>query len=235
MVKKSPRFSEASIETLRKLALDPSSPLRRPEVIAKRKMRLKDPDIKKKHAIAVKIGMSKPEVKAKFLGKNNPVFRHEDTIQKIREFRILSTHDIWYGGVTYDDGRKNYCEKWNDDLRERIRAFWGYRSPLSQRTAKDCKGVLLCCHHVYYQKRACCYWDEDTNGYFTMVDGTKHYIIGNPNKFVPLTRSEHSKTSHNKLWWMKFFETMIEEDYNGKSYFTKEEYEKYKIRTVASS
>jgi len=160
-------------------------------------------------------------------GNSNPMHRTNIKNPELhRESLILSLNDIWYGGVKYpQDKRSVYCEKWTPDLRERIRAFWNYQSPISGKTSIENKGMALDCHHVYYQKKACCHWDEDARGYYAIVDGEKYYIKGDPNKFVPLTRDEHSRTKTNKLQWIKFFEDIIEEN-GGKCYFSEEEFSK---------
>ena len=150
--------------------------------------------------------------------------RTEEWNQRNREQNILSQNKIWYGGVKCpEDARAIYCEKWTDDLRKRIRAFWNNQSALSGKTTAENGNRALDCHHVYFQKKACCSWDEDTQGYYAWIDGEKYYIRGDPNKFVPLTRDEHMRMIHNKLYWIKFFEDLIEEN-GGKSYFTKEEF-----------
>ena len=134
----------------------------------------------------------------------------------------------WFGDIVYLD--KTYCEKWNAELRRRIRAYWGNKSVLSGKTITDNNNKRLSCHHVYYQEKACCVWDEDTQGYYAWIDiGTrkksnkiKYYIKGDPNKFVTLTEEEHGMVGSNKLKWIKIFEDLIEEQ-DGKCYFTKEE------------
>lgn len=88
----------------------------------------------------------------------------------------------------------------------------------------------LSVHHVYYQKKACCGWDGDLQGYYAMINlGTegkpnmvRHNIDGDPNKFVVLTHSEHSATNFDKLKWIKVFEDLIQNQ-GGKCYFTKGE------------
>jgi len=90
----------------------------------------------------------------------------------------------------------------------------------------------ISCHHVYYQEKACCIWDEDEHGYYANIDiGTKkvpniirYYIDGDPNKFVTLTAQEHGKTRTNKIHWIKTFEKVIA-DQGGKCYFTSSEIE----------
>jgi hypothetical protein len=139
----------------------------------------------------------------------------------------------WYGNVTYND-RDKYCFLFGEYFKERCRAFDGYKSVLSGKTKKENiikgKPINLSVHHVYYQKKACCGWDEDNKGYYAMINlGTKknpkivkHNIKGNPNKFVTLTHSENIKANTDKLTWIEIFEKIIE-DNGGKCYYTPEE------------
>ncbi len=137
---------------------------------------------------------------------------------------------FWYGSVKYHDKKRIYCELWNRDLWDRIDICWGYKSVLSGKTKADNHNRALSRHHVYWQPKACCGWDEDTQGYYAWINiGSnrypkwyKHYIKGDPNKFVLLTNSEHQKCSKDKLKWIKIFEDIIDK-HGGKCYFTKEE------------
>lgn len=178
------------------------------------------------------LGKSMPEHTRKILASiKTGSTATESTRIKMSETRI-GGH--WYGNVRYNDDVKVYCEKWTEDLRERIRASWDYKSAISG-VATDSKGRKLDCHHVYDQEKACCIWDEDNQGYYAMINiGTKrspnlirYNIVGDPNKFVPLTRAEHKMVSFDKLHWIKFFEELIEER-NGKCYLTQEEMAEYK-------
>lgn len=141
---------------------------------------------------------------------------------------------FWYGSVINDRGSNQYCYKWNAYLKERIRAYWGYVSALSgesETTIYKKTGTLskISCHHVYYQKSACCIWDEDEKGYYVNLNtvvSKKHPIFeryyiedGNPNKFVTLTKKEHRMVESNKLHWIKVFEQIIE-DNGGKCYLS---------------
>ena len=161
----------------------------------------------------------------------------DSIIQRICEARAGG---FWYGNIIYHDDLKHsreYCELWNEDLKERIRAYWGYVSALSGKSevsSRSKNGIInsISCHHIYYQKKACCIWDEDERGYYANINiGTlhnpnivRHYIDGDPNKFVTLTASEHKATDYNKLHWIETFENLIE-DQGGKCYFTKQEIE----------
>jgi hypothetical protein len=168
-------------------------------------------------------------------GKTHPAA----TCQKNSESCKKSFQDRqWYGSVTYPDPDR-YCILFNTKFKARCRAYWGYKSILSGKTQAENlilgKPVKLSVHHVYYQKKACCEWDEDLQGYYAMINlGIKskpnmvrHNIKGDPNKFVILTNSEHAVTNTNKLYWIKLFEDLIEKQ-GGKCYLTKEEMVGYK-------
>lgn len=144
----------------------------------------------------------------------------EETKIKIVENRCGG---FWYGNVRY--GKKIYCELWDENLRMRIREYWGNKSVISKVTKEENgkRKQQLTCHHVYYQEKACCVWDEDVEGYYAMIDGEKHYIDGDPNKFVTLTASENGKVNTNKLEWIKYFEDLIKKQ-GEKCYYTKEEW-----------
>ena len=129
----------------------------------------------------------------------------------------------------YNGGKREYCEKWNKNFRERIRAFFG-------NTCINCGSTqekTLRCHHVYYDKTACCSINND-NKYLSNLglknEERKFEIVGDPNKFVPLCERCHNSTNgnfENRSKWARYFEKIINEQYNGRCYFTKEEYKKY--------
>lgn len=174
------------------------------------------------------------------------IFKERSENQDWLENILIATtgQGFWYGHPTLRFFRKQYCEKWNKNLWNRIDIAWDFKSAISGKTKEDNKGRSLSRHHVYWQEKACCVWDEDADGYYAMINiGTvgkpniiKHCIKGDPNKFVLLTREEHGKVAGNiklgltKLTWIKFFEDLIEqrEQEGKKCYLTKEEYEDYK-------
>jgi hypothetical protein len=181
------------------------------------------------------------------LGEKNPNFGKklsEPTIEK----RTISCKEtevggFWYGNVKYYERvEKVYCELWKPELCERIRAAWNYKSAISGKTREDNKGKALSCHHVYYQTKACCVWDEDIGGYYAWINlGTKknpdmykHYIKGDPNKFVPLTRGEHSATNSHKLFWILYFEDIIARK-PGKCYLSKDEMKTFFNNTTVTT
>lgn len=123
----------------------------------------------------------------------------------------------WSGG-----GHTEYCEKWNKPFRERIRAWFNH-------TCIECGAIQdghnFHCHHVYYDKKACCSIEE--NGMYKsnlgIKDAPKTFeIIGDPNKFVLLCRYCHCRTNGSKSrgQWARHFEEIINNYYGGKSYFT---------------
>lgn len=141
---------------------------------------------------------------------------------------------FWYGNVRYPDPPK-YCELWCPDLWHRIDEAQNYQSILSGKTKADNldrhgKTRALSRHHIYYQKKACCEWDEDINGYYAWIDiGTrkkpnkvKYYIPGDPNRFVLLTAQEHRMISKDKTGWIKILEELIETKLGGVCYLPKD-------------
>jgi hypothetical protein len=176
-------------------------------------------------------------------GKNNTLFgthRPYATLVKLVEAKYGG---FWYGVVRYYDERI-YCSLWNSDLFRRIDAAQDFKSILSGKTKEDNrdkhgKARALIRHHVYWQPKACCEWDEDVGGYYAWINiGTpkkpnwyKYYINGDPNKFVLLTMEEHGTVSKDKLKWIKIFEKLIETKLGGKCYLTKEEYVEYLNQT----
>ena len=127
-------------------------------------------------------------------------------------------------------GSKVYCEKWSLEFRRRIRAFFNNECAECGTPQNE---KLLHCHHVYYDKKACCSISEDGKYYSNLgIKDNPHSfeIIGDPNKFIALCDNCHKKTSgkKNREYWARHFEEIINDYYLGRSYFTKEEYEKIK-------
>jgi hypothetical protein len=173
------------------------------------------------------------EKSKKMSGKNNPMFgigvdhpwfgkthSMETRIKLSMSHQGINNVEHWNGFSK----EQKYCEKWNENLRQRIRLYFGNKSTLSGKTKEDNNGRNLSCHHVYYQKKACCEWDNDVNGYYAIIDGEKYYINGDPNKFVLLTTSENTLVNKNKLYYIKLFENLIQNNYNNKCYYTQDEY-----------
>jgi len=105
----------------------------------------------------------------------------------------------WRGGISFEP----YCQKFNNELKERVRSYFENRCILCG-THEDDLNSKLCVHHVEYNKRACC--DEL------------------PVHFATLCRSCHGKTNKERGRWEAMLHRVIDEIYNGRSYYTKEEY-----------
>jgi hypothetical protein len=64
-------------------------------------------------------------------------------------------------------------------------------------------------------------------------NGEKSFeIIGDPNKFTPLHQRCHLRTNSKpkRSMYARKFETIINEKFDGKSYFTKEEYNEFLLK-----
>jgi hypothetical protein len=107
-------------------------------------------------------------------------------------------HPAWKGGISFEP----YCPKWTKDLRNRIRAFFEYRCLMCGKSTEDNKKQLSC-HHVTYNKEMCC--------------------DGKPVCFAALCHSCHAKTNNRKTQWEAMLHRIIDEIYQGRSYYTKEE------------
>jgi hypothetical protein len=122
---------------------------------------------------------------------------NQETISKSIETKLGG---FWYGNVRYDH-RRQYCEKWNANLRERVRAFFNY-------TCIECGAIQseskLHVHHVHYNKKLCC---DDT-----------------PRSLVVLCKSCHAKTNYNRKYWSSHFQEILDLKYSGKCWITKQEY-----------
>lgn len=143
------------------------------------------------------------KTKEKYRKRKQQLAKDEEYIERNRQSVILALNEIWYGGVKYNENK--YCELWNENLRERCRAFFNY-------TCVECgnrqNGRKLAIHHVHYNKKSCC--------------------DGSPRDLIALCADCHGATNHNRAYWEQHFTEMLHGYYDGKSFFTKEEYAAYK-------
>lgn len=103
---------------------------------------------------------------------------------------------LWKGGVSFEP----YCPKFNNEFKERVRAFFGYQC-VECGTPQN--GKKLHVHHVNFRKDSCCAED----------------VIP---LFVSLCPSCHSKTNTNRVFWEWWFTEMIDYLYEGRCYLPKE-------------
>ena len=111
------------------------------------------------------------------------------------EIRIIKgeNHPKWLGGVSFEP----YCPKFNNEFKERVRAFWNRECGLCGLSEQD-NGRKLSVHHVNYEKMVCC---DDT-----------------PPLFIPLCSSCHAITNHNRRGWEHVLTEYIMIYFNGDSY-----------------
>jgi len=148
-------------------------------------------------------------------GEKNPMFKkskenpfygktHSDeTKLKISNSRkgkcVGPENKNWNGGSSFEP----YCPKWTKDLRVRIRTFFDNHCVLCGKD-RSCQKKELSCHHVEYNKTACC--------------------DGKPVQFAALCGKCHAKTNIDRPRWEAMLHRIIDEIYGGRSYYTKEEY-----------
>lgn len=96
----------------------------------------------------------------------------------------------------------DYCEKFNNPFKERVREHFGRVCVQCGKSEKECKRKLSV-HHVNYRKDACC--DPDVK------------LL-----FVQLCINCHAKTHHKREAWEGHFTKIINEKYGGKCYLPKQ-------------
>ncbi len=181
------KFSEETCQRMRK----PKS-----ESAKKRMSKPKSESAKKNNSIAQrKSHFEHPELRVAMSIKQKKRFENPEVHMK----NILSKYDIWYGGVKHYD-TPQYCEKWTQSLRERVRAFFDYNC-VSCGTPQN--GRKLHVHHVNYNKNTCC--DDQ------------------PRLLVALCNSCHMMTNNNKKLWEKIYTDIIQNYYEGRCFLTEKE------------
>ena len=161
-------------------------------------------ETREKISVAMKGHKTKPmseEHKAKLLATRKGCHMSTESRRKNSIAHLGEKHYNWKGGISFEP----YCPKWTKDLRRRIRAFFEYQCLICGKTEKE-NGKKLSCHHVNYDKMVCC--------------------NGKPVRFAALCAKCHSRTNHDTSKWEIRLHRIIEEFYDGRSYFTKEEWER---------
>ena len=121
-----------------------------------------------------------------------------ETRCKIGDANRGNKSHMWKGGISFDP----YCPSFNFPFKERVRKFFGRICVECGKNETDNKRRLET-HHVNSDKMTCC---NDVKPLF-----------------VALCKSCHLKTQKNPDYWEKHYTEIINEKYNGKCYFTKEE------------
>ena len=157
-------------------------------------------DSKKKNADAHRdkplttehISHIKESMKGKNVGEKNPMFGKPAWNRGIPHL-VGDTNPSWKGGVSFEP----YCIKFNNEFKERVRAFFGHECVECHKT-QDELGRKLDVHHVNYDKMMCC---NDVKPLF-----------------VALCRGCNSKANYNRDYWQKHYTETINNKYNGVCY-----------------
>ena len=187
-----------------------------PEVCKKRsdnaKSRWADPLYKQRVTESIRSALAKPEIKSKMLEaarlrcdtKSWKLKTSDRLISewKNEKYRLKKLEGLvggfWYGNVRYNDSPQ-YCHKFTNSFKERVRAYRGYK-------CFEC-GITdyhLHVHHVHYDKQTCC--------------------NGSPHDIVPLCNSCHSSTNGNRDYWESHFTQLIYAMHSeGKCFFSQSE------------
>lgn len=105
----------------------------------------------------------------------------------------------WNNGSSFEP----YCNKFNENLKQRVRYFFGNVCFLCGKTQEENRQKLSV-HHVNYDKMICCNDVEPL--------------------FVPLCHICHSKTGNKRMDYESYFEKRLNDEYNSKCFYTIEEF-----------
>lgn len=125
--------------------------------------------------------------------------RSKEYCIKMSQRQIGDKNHAWKGGLSF----RKYCPKFNNDLKERVREFFGRQCFICTKSEMD-NGVKLAVHHVNFDKMVCCNDVEPL--------------------FVPLCMSCHSKTQHDRDYWQNRLEEELMKRTGGKCYYTPDEF-----------
>lgn len=126
--------------------------------------------------------------------------RSIETRKKVSIANTKENHPNWKGGISFEP----YCPKFNNEFKERVRAFFGYTCQLCGHVWQEGE-VKLSVHHVNYNKKACC----------------EQKIIP---LFVPVCSGKcHLKTNYRRDYYETYFTELIMTKYDGQCYLPKEE------------
>jgi hypothetical protein len=104
------------------------------------------------------------------------------------------------GGLSFEP----YCEKFNENFKKRVRAFFNNTCVICSRTKEQNFNENMSVHHVQYNKNTCC--DESTP------------------LFATICRYCHPVTNMEREYWSDFITNKILTEFNGKCFYTKEEF-----------
>lgn len=133
-----------------------------------------------------------PETRLKMSLSHKGKKQTADWVRK--RIQLGENNSNWRGGISFEP----YCPKFNDEFKERVRAFFGHQC-IECGTPQN--GYKLHVHHVNFNKNTCC-------------DNTIPL-------FVPLCRKCHLKTNINREYWTQHFTDIINQNFGGVCYVPK--------------
>jgi hypothetical protein len=208
-----------------------------PKRLIKIKESLKSDDWIKKNKLHINQLHNDPEMKKKHKLSMGIVSQtYEWLLQNKERILLCNTgQGYWMGHpiINSDPKRPIYCELW-EDVKPRVAAF-NIDNHNGILTCEICEMPILtgkhqfCHHHVFYEKQACC-WNNDgiytTNLNIASMPKDSYIIGEDPNYFAITCIKCHGKTNGNfgnRKKWADFLKNKIDVEYDGKSYYTKEE------------
>ena len=159
---------------------------------------------------SVKLAMARPDVYCRYKSALDTFWKNNGDSHKIRLKEIHNSPEVikkrigernpnWKGGISFEP----YCSKFNNQFKERVRAFFSYECLICGKSQEE-NEIKLSVHHVDYDKNACC-------------DGSEQPI------FASLCKRCHTKTNYDRERWAYIMHYIVDYFYGGKSYYTLEE------------
>lgn len=146
--------------------------------------------------VAARTGLKRTPEQCKNISDALKGRKRPEISELMKKTQVGDGNNAWKGGVSFEP----YCEKFNKEFRERVRAFFGYQ-------CVECgalqNGKRHTVHHVNYDKMMCC---NDVKPLF-----------------VSLCGSCNSKANGNRSYWQQHYTDIINNYYGGKCYLSREE------------
>jgi hypothetical protein len=170
---------------------------------------------------AIKIRDANPEhikrvIEANRKQRENPIYCENILI-------LYTDQGFWYGHPTINKKRASpkYCEIFKE-VRPRVRVFFNHTCTMCGEIETN---VAHNVHHVFYEKKTCC-WIDDDGKYWTNLNARDHNIGDSSNYFALLCDKCHGISGgkfENRKKYADYLRKVIDEEYDGKSYYTEEE------------
>ena len=114
-------------------------------------------------------------------GKDHPSYGRKRSKESLKK-RSGKNHHNWKGGISSEMYcQEMYCEGYKDSIKERD--DYMCQNPLCW-----CKCIILCIHHINYDKKDC-----------------------RPKNVITLCLSCNSRANYNRKFWQKYYEGLMKE------------------------